>query len=314
MSLLLVIEGPTGVGKTQITLLLARQLNTVVLNADSRQIYRELPIGTAAPTKEQLEQVKHFFVGTHSIAQNYSAAMFEHDALKLLNNLFLTYDTVILSGGSMMYVDALCNGLDNLPEITSQTRARVNCLLKEQGIEGVQKELQRLDPEYYNEVDLCNPRRVCHAVEICYEADQPYSRLRKGVRKQRSFDILKIALNRPREELYNRINIRVDQMLGNGLLDEADKVLAPYKEVGELPNSLNTVGYKELFKVMTGECELPYAIQMIKQNSRRYAKRQLTWLRGDNDIHWININEYETDKDIVTDIVGMLRSVHQHNN
>lgn len=308
MNTLLVIEGPTGVGKTDITLRLAKALSTVVINADSRQIYKELPIGTAAPSAKEQQEVKHYFVGTHSLSETYSAAMFEHDVLCLLEKLFVEHEVVIMSGGSMMYVDAVCNGLDNLPTISALTRLRVQQLLEQKGLAAVAEELKQLDPLYYAEVDLQNPRRVCHAVEICYQAGVPYSSLRLKKRKPRSFNIIKFALSRPRPQLYERINLRVDQMVADGLLEEAQSVLAPYNGE-ELPNSLNTVGYKELYKVKIGEWDLPYALEMIKQNSRRYAKRQLTWLRSDSDLKWININEYESENDIITTIIDMLHGM-----
>lgn len=305
---LLVIQGPTGVGKTDVTLALANRLNTPILNADSRQIYRDLPIGTAAPTAEQLQQAQHYFVGIKSLDETFSAGDFEREALALLDTLFVRHDVVILSGGSMMYVDAVCKGFDDLPSIDADIRERVRAELLSHSLRHLQQWLLRLDPDYYDVVDLQNTQRVSHAIEMCLQTGKPYSSLRTGRAKQRPFGILKVGLDMPREQLYDRINRRVDLMIAQGLLAEAERVLEPYHNE-PLPNSLNTVGYKELFKVKTGEWTEDFAISMIKQNSRRYAKRQLTWLRHDKDIHWLNINDYETTQDITLAICNMLSSM-----
>lgn len=306
MPVLLVIEGPTGVGKTEVTLRLAEHLGCPIVNADSRQIYRELPIGTAAPTKEQQERVRHYFVGTHTLSDNYNAGLYEADVINLLSELFKTHKVVVLSGGSMLYVNAVCNGLDRLPTIKAQTREQVQSMLQTKGLKHLQDMLLELDPDYYHIVDLNNPQRVCHALEVCLESGQQYSSLRTQSRKERPFNILRVALNRDREELYSRINQRVDHMIGQGLLEEAERVLAPYDDLSQLPNSLNTVGYRELMQVKTGRWTTPQAIEMIKQNSRRYAKRQLTWLRAQKDIHWININDYETEDSLLNAIYALL--------
>ena len=295
-------------GKTDLTLLLAQHYGCPVLNADSRQLYRDMPIGTAAPTAEQLQLVKHYFVGTLGIGENYNAGQYERDAIALLSELKKTHNTVIFSGGSMMYVDAVCKGFDDLPDIRADVRSEVQDILKNKGLNALQDMLQKLDPEYYGQVDLQNPQRVCHAVELCLQTGKPYSSLRTGKTKQRDFRILKIGVTRPRAELYERINRRVDKMIDDGLLTEAARLLFPY-DSEPLPNSLNTVGYKELFKVKTGEWALDYAVEMIKQNTRRYAKRQLTWLRHDPDIHWININDYENLQDIAAAVIAMADSM-----
>ena len=307
-SKLLVIQGPTGVGKTELTLRLAQWLGCPILNADSRQVYRDMPIGTAAPTPEQLERVKHYFVGFLSPDDDYNAGQYEREALALLEELFKEHETVILSGGSMMYVDAVCRGFDDLPKVNPDIRTAVQHTLQTEGLEALQQQLMLLDPDYYRQVDLQNPRRVSHAVELCLQTGKRYSQLRTGQARQRHFGILKVGLDMPRELLYERINNRVDKMIEDGLLEEAERLLTPYID-RELPNSLNTVGYKELYKVLKGEWSLDYAISMIKQDTRHYAKRPLTWLRHDPDIHWININDYENQTDIITAIINMLGSM-----
>lgn len=280
---LLVLLGPTGVGKTSISLNLAKYFDAPIISADSRQFYKELQVGTAAPTAEELAMAKHYFIGTHSIFDNYNAGQFEVDALRLLDTLFLDHRIVMLVGGSMMYVDAVCNGMDDIPNVDEAIRTHWQQIYTAQGLGFIQEELKRLDPVHYQQVDLQNHKRVLHALEICSQTGKPYSALRTGERKKRNFNILKIGLNRPRPELYDRINQRVEVMMENGLLEEASQFY-PYKHL----NTLNTVGYKELYDYLDGKCSLQEAVQMIKQDSRRYAKRQLTWFNRDQDISWFH--------------------------
>jgi tRNA dimethylallyltransferase len=283
---LLVILGPTGVGKTNISLDLAEYLRCPIVSSDSRQFYRELIIGTAAPTEEQLNRVKHYFIGSHSIFDEYNAGQYEQDAIQLLDELFKKMDVVMLVGGSMMYIDAVCNGMDEIPTVDEVTRAFWQKQYADHGLEFIQTELKRLDPKHYDEVALQNPKRIIHALEICSMTGKPYSDLRTGKRKKRNFNILKIGLNRARPELYERINSRVDEMMAEGLLNEAEQFY-PSKHL----NTLNTVGYKELYEYLDGNWTLDFAINMIKQDSRRYAKRQLTWFNRDNEINWFEPDE-----------------------
>lgn len=285
---LVVLLGPTGVGKTELSISLAKHFGTSILSSDSRQLYRELKIGTAAPTSEQLSRVRHYFVGTLELTDYYSAAQYETDALKLLENLFQTTDTVILTGGSMLYIDAICKGIDDIPTVDTETRELLKKRYETEGLETLCRELKLLDPEYYKTVDLKNPKRVIHALEICYMTGKTYSSFRTFTAKQRPFDILKIGLTRDREELYDRINRRVDAMMDEGLLEEV-RTLYPYKTL----NSLNTVGYKELFNYLDGKWELPFAIDKIKQNSRIYSRKQMTWFRRDPDIVWFHPDREE---------------------
>ena len=280
---LLVILGPTGVGKTNISLKLAEHFDSPILSSDSRQLYRELKIGTATPNQEQLKRVQHYFIGSHSIFDEYSAGQYELDAINLLENVFLTRKLTMLVGGSMMYIDAVCNGIDDIPTVDTQTRSYWLKQYAENGLEYIQAELKRLDPTHYEEVDLQNSKRVLHALEICSITGKPFSDIRTGIRKERPFKILKIGLNRPREELYERINSRVDEMMAEGLLQEA-KQFYQYRQL----NTLNTVGYKELYEYMDGNRTLEFAVNMIKQDSRRYAKRQLTWFNRDKEINWFH--------------------------
>lgn len=259
------------------------------MSSDSRQIYKELKIGTAAPTEHELSQANHYFIGTHSIHDNYSAGQYELDALELLEKLFMEHDVIIMTGGSMMYIDAVCYGLDDIPSVDDETRQYWQNLYLEKGLIFIQDELKRLDPHHAEKVDMQNHKRILHALEICTITGKPFSDLRTGVKKQRTFNILKVGLNRPRPELYNRINHRVDIMMKDGLLEES-KQFYSYKHL----NSLNTVGYKEIYDYLDGDYSLEEAVQKIKQNSRRYAKRQLTWFNRDESINWFhpdNINE-----------------------
>lgn len=291
---LLVILGPTGVGKTNISLNLAEQLGCPIVSCDSRQFYKELKIGTAAPTEEQLRRVKHYFIGTHSIHDEYSAGQYEKDAIQLLDELFEKHRIVMLVGGSMMYIDAVCNGMDDIPDVDAGTRAYWQKQYADLGLGFIQSELKRLDSVHFEKVDILNPKRILHALEICSITGEPYSRLRTGQRKLRNFNILKIGLNRPRPELYERINKRVDEMMFEGLLQEAE-AFYQFKTL----NTLNTVGYKELYEYMDGNWTLDFAINMIKQDSRRYAKRQMTWFNRDKEIMWFHPDELEQKMELV---------------
>lgn len=292
---LVLLLGPTGVGKTELSLRVAEHYGCPILNCDSRQVFRGIPIGTAAPTAQELARAKHYFIATRDLQDDYNAGQYERDALELLDQLFLTHDVVVMTGGSMLYADAVCNGLDDLPTVPDAIRAEVTENFKSQGLTWLQQEVQRLDPEYWKIVDHSNPARLAHCVELSLTTGKPYSSLRTNTRKERPFRILKIALERPREELYERINTRVSQMMDDGLLEEA-KAVYPLRHL----NSLQTVGYKELFGYLDGEYDLRRAIELIRQNSRHYAKRQMTWFRRDKEIHWIDANsDYEKSINII---------------
>ena len=293
---LLVLIGPTGVGKTELSLRLAEAFDTCIVSADSRQLYAELKIGTAAPTEEQLRRVKHYMVGTLGLTDYYSAAQYEAEVMKLLEQLFKEKEVVVLTGGSMMYVDAVCKGIDDIPTVDNETRALMLHRYEEEGLDRLCAELRLLDPEYYQIVDLKNPKRVIHALEICYMTGKTYTSFRTQQIKPRPFRIVKVGLTRDREELYDRINRRVDQMMAHGLLDEARRVY-PHKDY----NSLNTVGYKELFKYLDGEWTLDFAVEKIKQNSRIYSRKQMTWFKRDTDIRWFHPEQE-------TEILAYLRS------
>lgn len=281
---LIVIVGPTGVGKTELCLQIAEHLNIPIVNADSRQIFSEIPIGTAAPTLEQQQRVKHYFVGNHHLDDYYSASLFEEDVMQLLtDNLFNTSDVALMSGGSMMYIDAVCNGIDDIPTIDDNTREWMKQRLETEGLPRLVEELKLLDPEHWKIVDRNNPRRVVHALEICHMTGKTYTSFRQNAKKQRPFDIIKIGLNRDREELYNRINARVLQMFDEGLVDEA---LAVYDKRGL--NSLNTVGYKETFEYLDGLITIDQCIFNIQSNSRRYCRKQQTWFKRDKNIMWFH--------------------------
>lgn len=292
---LVVITGPTGVGKTELSLRLAERLGAPIINADSRQIYRELPIGTAAPTAAEQARVKHYFVGTHSLTEDYNAGAFERDAMALLDDLFKEHAYVLMVGGAMMYIDAVCNGLDDIPEVPAGVRAVLQRSYQEKGLEWLQEEVRRLDPDYFAEVDQQNPQRLMHALEVTMAAGKPYSSFRKGAKKERPFRIVKIGLTRPREELYARINGRVEQMMADGLEEEARRVY-PLRA----NNSLQTVGYREMFSYFDGDYTLEKAIEMVQQNSRHYAKRQLTWYRRDPAIRWFDLSTDVTVDDMLS--------------
>lgn len=293
---LIVLIGPTGVGKTELSLRIAEDFNTSIISSDSRQLYADLKIGTAAPTDEQLKRVPHHFVGTLKLTDYYSAAQYEAEVLHLLSYLFKTKDVVVMTGGSMMYVDAVCKGIDDIPTVDNETRELMKQRFEEEGLEPLCAELKLLDPEYYKIVDLKNPKRVIHALEICYMTGKTYTSFRTRNTQKRPFHIIKVGLTREREELYERINRRVDIMLEEGLLEEAKSVYI-HKHL----NSLNTVGYKELFKYLDGEWELPFAIEKIKQNSRIYSRKQMTWFRRDTDIQWFHPEQEREILDYIKD-------------
>lgn len=298
MKKLIVLLGPTGVGKTALSLNIAEYYNSPIISADSRQFFKGLEIGTAAPTVQQQSRVKHFLVGNLDITDYYSASEFENDALNIIKEQHELLDVVIVSGGSMMYIDALCNGIDDVPTIDEGLRKEVYQLYEEEGLEPIRAQLKMLDPEFYNEVDLKNYKRVIHALEVCLMTGKPYSSFRTKTKKVRPFEIIKIGLMREREELYTRINQRVDDMMEQGLLDEVRRFY-PQRHL----NSLNTVGYKELFQYLDGEWTLDFAIEKIKQNSRIYSRKQMTWFKRDTDIHWINLTNVN-EEDAIGEIVN----------
>ena len=285
---LIVLIGPTGVGKTDLSIRIAEKYNSPIISADSRQLYSELKIGTAAPSEEYLKRIKHYFVETLKLTDYYSAAQYESDVMELLDALFKNHDTILLTGGSMMYIDAICKGIDDIPTVDSETRRMMMEKYENEGLERLCSELKLLDPEYYSIVDLKNPKRVIHALEICYMTGKTYTSFRTGNKKQRPFNILKIGLFRDRDELYERINRRVDIMISEGLIDEVKSVYK-YKEL----NSLNTVGYKEIIQYLDGNWTLDYAIDKIKRNSRIYSRKQMTWFKRDNEINWFNPDNEE---------------------
>ena len=268
---------------------LATHFGIPIINADSRQLYRELKIGTARPTEEQMQQVKHYFVGTLGLEEYYSASLFEQQVLELLNQLFSKHDYALITGGSMMYIDAVCDGIDDIPTIDEEIRTLMKRRLAEEGLKQLCEELKHLDPEYYQIVDKQNPRRVVHALEICTMTGQTYTSFRRREKRERPFRIIKIGLNRPREELYARINQRVNDMMMNGLLEEV-RAMYPKRSL----NALNTVGYKELFNYLDGQWTLGEAVERIKGNTRRYARKQLTWYKKDDQIRWFHPEEITT--------------------
>ena len=288
MKTLIVIAGPTASGKTAFAIKLAQALNTVILSADSRQFYKEMSIGTAAPTKEELSQAKHYFVHHISIEDKYDVADYEHDVLQLLDKLFKTHDAVIMTGGSGLFIDAVCNGIDAMPDVEPEIREKVEKLYHDEGLHGMQEVLKRLDPDYYAIVDRQNPRRLQRALEVCYQTGKPFSSFRSGNTVQRDFDIKKYAILWDRQELIERIDKRVDMMMEQGLLEEA-KALYPKRHL----NALNTVGYKELFAYFDGGCSLKEAVEQIKIHTRQYAKRQMTWLRKDIGYRWIMPEDFD---------------------
>lgn len=289
MKTLVVLTGPTGVGKTELSLRIAEALGSPVLSCDSRQLFREMSIGTAAPTPNQLKRVKHYFIATKSIHEPYSAAKFEMEALTLLDSLFISHDTVLMTGGSMMYIDAVCKGIDDMPDVDPVIRKELSDLYHEKGLEPLLEELQRLDPIYFEQVDRKNPKRVLHGLEMCRMTGLPFSSFRKDTAKERPFRILKICLNRDRQELYDRIDCRVDEMMLQGLEKEA-RSLYPYRNL----NALNTVGYKEMFDYFDGAFSLEQAVSTLKFNTHKYARKQLTWFRRDSEYHWFDADDSES--------------------
>ena len=283
---LIVITGPTGVGKTEATLHIAEHFNVPVINADSRQIFSEIPIGTAAPTAEQQQRVQHYFVGNHHLEDYYSASLYEQDVLNIINSQHTPIS--LLSGGSMMYIDAVCNGIDDIPTILPEIREEMMKRLETEGLEQMCNLLRELDPEHWKIVDRNNPRRVIHALEICIQTGKTYTSFRSNTIKERPFNIIKVGLNRDRDELYNRINQRVLDMIGKGMIEEALQVY-PKRTL----NSLNTVGYKELFEYLDGLTTLDEAIFKIQSNTRRYARKQLTWYKKDTAFQWFNPDNIE---------------------
>lgn len=300
MKTLIVILGPTGIGKTELSLQVAEHLATPIINADSRQIFSEIPIGTAAPTREQQSRVKHYFVGNHHIDDYYSASMFEEDVMKTLEHIFKESDTALMSGGSMMYIDAVCNGIDNIPTIDEQTRATMKRRLETEGLAALLEELKVLDYEHWKIVDHNNPRRVVHALEICKMTGKTYTSFRQNITKKRPFNIVKIGLTLDRATLYDRINRRVEEMIEHGLEAEARSVY----DKREL-NALNTVGYKEMFEYFDGTTTLEEAIFKIQSNTRRYCRKQQTWFKRDPSIKWFNPCEI---KEIIKHIDSCLKN------
>lgn len=297
--ILIVITGPTGVGKTDLSIELAEHYGTEIINADSRQIYAEMSIGTAAPTKEQMERVKHHFVATKHIGDYYSASMYEQEVLKLLDADSHKNEIMILSGGSMLYIDAVCNGIDDIPTIRDDIRQMMKQRLANEGLEALVEELKQLDPEYGKIVDEHNTRRVIHALEICHQTGSTYTSFRTGKKKQRPFRIIKIGLTCQRELLYERINQRVVRMIEAGLVEEVRSLL-PYR----YENALNTVGYKEIFKYIDGEISLDEAIRQIQSNSRQYARKQLTWYKRDEEMKWFENAKAEDIIEYINNRIG----------
>jgi len=294
---LVVLLGPTGVGKTDLCIEVARRLETSVVSCDSRQLYKEMRIGTAVPSSEQLKQVHHYFIQSRSVQDPYDAWHFEQDALRKIRELFAQgSNDVVMCGGSMMYIDAVCNGIDEVPSIPEEVRNELMQTFNEQGLEPIREELLHRDPVFYNQVDLNNTQRVIHAVEVCRVAGVPFSELRTKTVKEREFEIVKIGLLREREELYERIDKRVDLMVDEGLVEEA-RSLYPNREL----NALNTVGYKELFDHFDGKYDLAEAIRLIKRNSRHYARKQMTWFKRDKSINWF----HPDDKESIFNLLGV---------
>jgi tRNA dimethylallyltransferase len=277
----ILITGPTGIGKTGLSIKMANHFNCAIISADSRQIFHEMNIGTAAPSREQIRSAPHYMVGTKSIFDYYSAFEYEQEALPVAEKIFEKSDVLLLTGGSMMYIDAFCYGIDDLPTVDPELRNELKAKYEKEGIESIRQQLKLLDPDFYSQVDLKNPQRVIHALEICLMTGRPYSELRTNTRKERPFSIIKLGLDMDRSQLHQRINHRVDIMMEEGLEEEA-RQLYPHKHL----NSLNTVGYRELFQYFDGAIPLEKAVELIKRNSRRYARKQLSWFRRDKEISW----------------------------
>jgi len=280
---LIVLLGPTAVGKTELSISIAEMLNSPIISADSRQMFRGIEIGTAAPTQNELERVKHYFIGNLDLREYYSAAEYEKECLALLEQLFTTHSHVVLTGGSMMYIDAVCKGIDEIPTVNEDVRQSLKERLEKEGLESLFSELQTLDPDYSTKVDTNDHKRILHALEICHQTGRTFTSFRTGQAKQRPFNIIKIGLERPREELFDRINKRVTMMLNEGFEQEARKVY-PLRHL----NSLNTVGFKEMFQYISGEWTLDFAADRIRKNTRVYSKKQMTWFKRDESIKWFS--------------------------
>ena len=283
---LIIILGPTAIGKTSLSIQIAKHFNTEIISADSRQIYKELRIGTAVPNSQELHTVKHNLIQSHSIFEYYSASNFENEALEIIETIFQEKDVAIMTGGSMLYIDVVCNGIDDLPTVDPSIRQNIIHRYENEGLDSLRLELKKIDPEYYLSVDLKNYKRIMHALEVYYMTGKKYSSFRTQTKKERPFNIIKIGLNTDRKILHERINLRVDKMIEEGLVEEA-RCLLPHKNL----NSLNTVGYKELFDYFDNKITLPEAIELIKRNTRRYARKQLTWFNKDPEINWFQPND-----------------------
>tara|TARA_R110002096_G_scaffold254398_1_gene447661 strand:+ start:3577 stop:4488 length:912 start_codon:yes stop_codon:yes gene_type:complete len=294
--IILVIAGPTAVGKTDLCINLAKKFNTVIISSDSRQFFREINIGTAKPTAGELAKVPHYFIGNKSIHDAYDVKMYESEALNCINDLFIEKDLLILTGGSGLYTDAVVEGLDHIPEVGQEIREKLNALYAKEGIQPLQELISKLDPDYFNIVDKQNPQRLIRALEVCQGTGLPFSSFRVKKKVSRPFKTIKLALIRDREELYQRIDQRMDSMIRNGLFEEA-KEMYPYKDL----NALNTVGYKEIFAYLDGEYDKEEAIRLLKRNSRRYAKRQVTWLKRDKAYHWFHPDEINSMLSLIKD-------------
>jgi tRNA dimethylallyltransferase len=285
---LIVISGPTAIGKTALGVILAKELETSVISADSRQFFREMNVGTAKPGKEEMQGITHYFIDSHSVSKPYNVGKYESEAIALLEQIFHNKNTAVMVGGSGLYIDAVCKGFDELPEADDSIREQLETKLAEEGIQALQELLKELDPVYHSRVDLNNPQRLSRALEVCLTTGKPYSSLREGKTKTRNFNIIKIGLNTDRNQLYDRINKRVDAMIREGLVEEV-RSLIPYRQA----NALQTVGYKELFDHLEGKTDLGTAVELIKQNTRKFAKRQLTWFKRDTDIKWFEPDQKE---------------------
>lgn len=305
---LIVIAGPTAAGKTALAIQVAKHFKTEIISADSRQFYREMSIGTAKPSKEELAAVRHHLIDSHSIKDFFSVGDFEKEVINLLKELFKSHDQVVLVGGSGLFINAVCNGFDELPVASEETRTRLNQLLSEKGIEHLQEKLKKADPEYYEEVDIKNPQRLIRALEVFETSGKPFSSFRTNIPKKRNFNIIKLAISPNRERLYEQINLRVDQMLENGLLKEVEGL----KEYRHL-NALNTVGYSEIFEYFDGRLSEEESIDKIKQNTRRFAKRQLTWFKKSEDIHWFDPKDSGSILNYLDDAISSLRNGDQKN-
>lgn len=283
---LIVIVGPTAVGKTSLSIGLAQRFKTEVISADSRQVFKEISIGTAKPTLEEMQGIPHHFIGSHSIHEKYNAGKFEQEAVALITRLFRKYDVLIMTGGSGLYVDAVCKGFDELPESDEKTRKELNDIFKNKGTEALQRLLKKYDLEYFRKADLNNPHRLIRAIEVSMISGKPYTSFRKNTPVKRDFKIIKIGLDMDREALYKKIDLRVDQMMKGGFLEEVKKIIFNFQF--SIPNSLNTVGYKELMGYLEGKYTLEESVGLIKKNTRNFAKRQLTWFRKDKEIKWFD--------------------------